>query len=60
MYKNTSMIPQLNIPIVTGKTLTTIFTLKYGFTGSSLMMRVLPISIINPSNFQQHTINLIK
>ena len=59
-YKNISMIPQLNIPIITGKTLSTIITLNYGFSGSNVMMRVLPITVINPSNFQLHTINQIK
>jgi len=59
-YKNISMIPQVNIPVVTGKTFTTIFTLNYGFSGSNVMLRVLPIKVINPSIFQSRTINQIK
>lgn len=59
-YKNISMIHLINIPIMTGKTLTTIFTLKYGFTGSNIMMRVIPVTVINPSNFQLQTIKEIK
>jgi hypothetical protein len=54
------MIHQLNIPVVTGKILSTIFTLNYGFSGSNVMLRVLPITVINPSNFQLQTIKEIK
>jgi len=60
IYKNISMVPKINIPVMTGKTLSTIFTLKYGFSGSNVMMRVLPIKVSLPSNFQMQTINKIK
>ena len=60
IYKNISMVHKINIPVMTGKTLSTIFTLKYGFSGSNVMLRVLPITVINTSNFQLQTIKEIK
>jgi len=60
IYKNISMMSEINIPIVTGKRVSTIFTLNYGFYGSNIMLRVLPINVVNPSIYQLHTINQIK
>lgn len=59
-YKNISMVPQINIPIKTMSVNIPIFTLKYGFSGSNILLRVLPIQSIIPSKFQQQTINNIK